>query len=353
MRIVLATDAWSPQINGVVTTYLNLRRELLAKGHEFHVIEPNHFTKITCPFYRHLDLAIFVKRRLRQYLESLEFDVIHIATEGPIGWAARAWCLANDVPYTTSYHTQFPQYLKRYLGVPESYVYQKLQAFHAPAAFTLVPTRSVRDELRAHDFGHLRVWTRGVDRNRFHPGRKTEFLGVEGPRFLYCGRVAEEKGIDRFLSLDLPGTKIVVGDGPQLPSLKKRYPDVVWTGFREGEELARSYRSADVFVFPSETDTFGVVQLEALASGLPVAALPVTGPRDVITDPRAGVLDWDLKKACLQCLELRSEDTVAFSEHFRWETVANIFLEIARPTAELVGNYSRANPQPVPISATA
>lgn len=347
MRIVLATDAWSPQINGVVTTYKNLAKELKARGHEFHVLHPGHFTCIPFPFYRELKLAVFVRNRLRRYLETVDFDVVHIATEGPIGWAARAWCLQNGVPFSTSYHTKFPQFAKHYVGIPERFVFKHLQGFHAPAQFTLVPTRSVYTELSAQNFKHMKVWTRGVDTSQFHPGKKTEFLGVPGPRFLYCGRVATEKGIDRFLDLDLPGTKIVVGDGPQRARLQKRYPNAVWVGFQQGEALARSYRSADVFVFPSETDTFGVVQLEALASGLPVAGFPVTGPRDVVTDPRAGVLSWDLRTACLRCLDLKSEDAASFAQQFRWETVADIFLEIAHKVTGANANYELAKPENV------
>ena len=333
MRIALVSDAWLPQINGVVTTYRNLRAQLLKRGHEFHVIHPGHFPNVPCPMYSSLRLAVFVRRRLERYLNIADFDVVHIATEGPLGWAARRWCLKNDFPFTTSYHTQFPQYLNRYIGMPQKPVYELMRRFHAPAFKTFVPTPSVRNELRDRGFDNLTVWTRGVDSERFYPGKRTEFLGVNGPLFLYCGRVAKEKGIEKFLELDLPGTKVVIGDGPQMPALQKRFPGVIWTGFLQGEELAKSYRSADVFVFPSETDTFGVVQLEALASGLPVAALPVTGPRDVLTDPKAAVLSWDLREACLKCLALNKEDAVAFGRGFRWEKVADMFVQSLKPAA--------------------
>ncbi|MCS1407046.1 MAG: GDP-mannose-dependent alpha-mannosyltransferase [Verrucomicrobia subdivision 3 bacterium] len=326
MRILLVTDAWLPQINGVVTTFRHLREELEKRGHEFHVIHPGHFPSVACPFYTSLRLAILVRRRLARCLEIADFDALHIATEGPIGWAARKWSLTHKVHFTSSYHTQFPQYLKRYCGFPQSLSYCLLRRFHAAARETLVPTLSVKNELQSRGFSHLNVWTRGVDHTVFCPGRKTEFLDVPGPKFLYCGRVAKEKGIEKFLELELPGTKVVVGDGPMLPVLKRRFPEVVWSGFQQGQQLASRYRSANVFVFPSETDTFGVVMLEALASGLPVAAFPVTGPRDVITSKDVGVLNWDLRAACLQCLNLKSSDAAAFGRQFTWGQVAELFL---------------------------
>ena len=327
MKIQLLTDAWIPQINGVVTTYRHLRSRIESRGIDFGVIHPGQFRGMACPFYSSLRLALGVRRRLARTLVPGSFDAIHIATEGPIGWAARSWCLRHRIPFTTSYHTQFPQYLKRYCRLPESLSYRALRHFHSRARNTLVPTPSVRRELEARGFPHLRVWTRGVDPALFHPGEKTEYLDRPSPKFLYCGRVAREKGIENFLNLDLPGTRIVVGDGPLLPSLRRRHPEVVWSGFRQGRELAACYRSADVFVFPSRTDTFGVVMLEALASGLPVAALPVTGPRDVITSDKAGVLDHDLRRSALRCLDLDPSDAAAFGRRFTWERVADIFLD--------------------------
>ncbi len=330
MRIVLITDAWKPQVNGVVTTWSHVRDELTEMGHTFEVIHPALFQTITAPRYPEIRLALFCGRELDRRLRELDPQAIHIATEGPLGMAGRRWCLKRNRPFTTSYHTQFPQYLRAYFKIPMGPTYAFLRRHHGRAERTLVPTISIREELieKGFDPDKLIVWTRGVRHDIFHPyPNDTDTLAeLPRPRFIYCGRIAKEKNIESFLSLDLPGCKVMVGDGPARAALEQNYPDVHFVGYKTGEPLARHIAACDVFVFPSLTDTFGVVMIEAMACGLPVAAYPVTGPRDVVTDPVVGCLDDDLQTAAERCLELDKQKCVDFARQFTWQRVAQIVL---------------------------
>jgi glycosyltransferase involved in cell wall biosynthesis len=299
-RLLIATDAWHPQINGVVRTFEHMVEELTALGVDVTVLGPTDFRTVPCPTYPEIRLTIALPRTVRAALAGAQPDHIHVATEGPLGFAARRWCMSAGRIFTTSYHTKFPEYLRARAPIPESWTYAWLRRFHNAGSGCMVATPSLEKELSARGFRNLMRWTRGVDAGVFRPRREGDkLLDLPAPVFLYVGRVAPEKNIGAFLSLDLPGSKVVVGDGPALASLKAAHPEVHFLGFREGEALAEAYRSADVFVFPSKTDTFGIVLLEALASGLPVAAYPVTGPSDVVGKEGIGVLDEDLGKAAL------------------------------------------------------
>lgn len=338
MRVLLATDAWTPQINGVVRTYLRLREELALMGTELAVIEPGHFRCIPCPSYPEVPLALPARRRCARLIEDAQADTVHIATEGPIGWAVRGWCLRHGVPFTTSFHTRFADYVSARWPVPQSWGYAFQRYFHAPSAGVMVATRSLAADLSERGFQRLRSWTRGVDMDLFRPSR--ERLFGSGPVFLYVGRVAVEKNIEAFLSLDLPGVKVVVGDGPQLGELQARYPSAIFTGVREGGDLAAVYASADVFVFPSLTDTFGMVLLEAIASGVPVAAFPVTGPKDIVIPGVSGILGPDLRAAALVALELDRDAVRREAEAFTWRAAAQLFLD----TVESVLDRERDTP---------
>lgn len=345
MRICLISDAWFPQVNGVVTTWSHVQEQCRAAGHEFEVIHPGLFRTFEAPKYPEIRLAVLPRFKLRRMLGQMAPDAIHIATEGPLGMAGRGWCRARNLPFTTSYHTQFPQYLHAYFGIPTAPTYTFLRWFHGGAQRTLVPSRSIKDELidRGFDGEKIIVWTRGVRHDTFHPYDQGDPLeGIGRPRFCYVGRVAPEKNIEAFCKFDLPGEKVVIGDGPARAKLEAQYPRVRFLGFHKGEHLARRIAACDVFVFPSLTDTFGVVMIEAMACGLPVAAYPVTGPRDVITDPKAGRLDHDLRAACLKCLELDKADAVAFAQQFTWHRVAQIVLD----------NLARTSPSPTPARQT-
>ncbi|MEX0922556.1 MAG: glycosyltransferase family 1 protein [Rhodovibrionaceae bacterium] len=331
MRILLASDAWFPQINGVVRTLSRVKEELEAKGHLFEVISPNLFSTVACPTYPEIRLALFPGRRLRDKIEAFEPEAIHIATEGPLGMAVRRYCLRRKLPFTTSYHTKFPEYLSARAPVPTALGYAVMRWFHGPSSGVMVATPSLREDLEGRGFGNVRSWSRGVDTELFRP-RTDPALNLPRPIFLYVGRVAVEKSIEDFLRLDLPlGTKVVVGDGPQLASLKARYPQTVFTGAKQGEGLARHYASADVFVFPSRTDTFGLVMLEALASGVPVAAYPVPGPNDVVGGQGVGVLDQDLGFAALQALAIPPQRCRAYAEKYSWSACAEQFLANLQP----------------------
>jgi glycosyltransferase involved in cell wall biosynthesis len=311
VRISLVTDAWRPQINGVTTTLTRCRDEIDGRGHDIDVVSPDRFRNLPCPRYPSIRLAVWPWRGVRRMLDAHRPQAIHIATEGPLGLAARLYCGRRHLPFTTAFHTRFPEYLRVYAGIPEALSYRGLRWFHGRAQRTLVPTETLRAELEAHGFTHLVRWMRGVDTELFRP-RSEDFYPLERPIFLYAGRVAAEKNIDAFLELELPGSKVVVGDGPARARLESRHPEVHWAGMRLGDDLARHYAGADVFVFPSKTDTFGVVMLEAFASGLPVAAYPVTGPIDVVEHGVTGILHEDLGTACRQALEL---DPIACREH--------------------------------------
>jgi glycosyltransferase involved in cell wall biosynthesis len=327
-RLLIATDAWHPQINGVVRTFEHMIEELTALGVDVTVLGPTDFRTVPCPTYPEIRLTIALPRTVRAALAAAQPDHIHVATEGPLGFAARRWCMSAGRIFTTSYHTKFPEYLRARAPIPESWTYAWLRRFHNAGSGCMVATPSLEKELSARGFRNLMRWTRGVDAGVFRPRREGDkLLDLPAPVFLYVGRVAPEKNIGAFLSLDLPGSKVVVGDGPALASLKAAHPEVHFLGFREGEALAEAYRSADVFVFPSKTDTFGIVLLEGLASGLPVAAYPVTGPSDVVGKEGIGVLDEDLGKAALAALDLSRERCRAYALAHGWRDSAQQFLD--------------------------
>jgi glycosyltransferase involved in cell wall biosynthesis len=325
VRIALVTDAWHPQVNGVVTTLERTCREVGALGHAVHVVSPQGFRTVPAPSERSLRLALWPRPGVRHALDRLAPDAIHIATEGPLGIAARAWCLTRGRPFTTAYHTAFPEYLRLRLRIPPSLSYAWLRRFHGAAARTMVSTASQRAALLAHGFRNLVAWGRGVDTALFRP-RAKDVLGLPRPIAIYVGRVAVEKNIEAFLRTPLPGSKVVVGDGPARARLHGAYPDVHFTGMLRGEALAAALASADVFVFPSRTDTFGLVLLEALASGVPVAAYPVTGPRDTIRDGVTGALDEDLHAAVRRALACDPAACVAYARRHSWEASARQFL---------------------------
>ena len=347
MRILIVTDAWEPQVNGVVRTLKSTRRELELLGHDVVMITPLEFRTIPCPTYPEIRLSLFPRRRLARRIDTMAPDAIHIATEGPLGMAARAHAIKYRLPFTTAYHTRFPEYVQARSGIPLSVTYRFLRWFHGPSAAVLVPTRVVQDDLIAAGFVKERVvlWARGVDLDMFKPGPSTP-NDLAPPIFLYVGRVAVEKNIEAFLDLDLPGSKWVAGEGPQLAMLKAKHPRVRFTGVLEQPALAALYNAADVFVFPSRTDTFGLVLLEALACGCPVAAYPVTGPIDVLGESPAGALDVDLRSACIRALDIDRETARGHAQKFSWEACTREFLRHLHPItigaeAEVDG-FSRA-----------
>ena len=336
LRIAIVTDAWRPQVNGVVRTLTETRRELAALGHDVMMLTPERFRTIPCPTYPEIRLSLAAGSAVARLLDEFRPEAVHIATEGPLGWTARRYCLKRNVPFTTAYHTRFPEYVQARFGVPLSWTYAVLRRFHGPAARVMVPTPTVRGDLESWGFRNVVLWSRGVDIDMFNPKPAGEnprdFLKERRPIFLYVGRVAVEKNVEAFLELDLPGTKWVVGEGPALATLKRKYQkDVYWAGVLSQHDLARFYAAADVFVFPSRTDTFGLVLLEAMACGLPVAAYPVTGPLDVIGDSSAGALDEDLRSACLRALEVPRTVARAHAERFSWAACARQFADHLRP----------------------
>jgi glycosyltransferase involved in cell wall biosynthesis len=324
MRILVATDAWRPQVNGVVRTYERLEEELHAFGVETEFLTPAEFRSVPCPTYPEIRLAIPGYSHLVERLADIKPDAIHIATEGPVGCMTRHWCLSRRVPFTTSFHTRFPEYLNARFGVPIAWTYAAQRRFHNAGAGMMVASRTLAGELEARGFERIMPWSRGVDTEQFHPAPVRLF--GDQTVFLYTGRVAVEKNLDAFLRLDLPGRKVIIGAGPMLETLKARYPEVLFTGKKTGADLAACYASADVFVFPSLTDTFGIVLLEAMASGLPVAAFPVTGPIDNVVDGVTGSLDRDLRKACLAALEIDRARVRAHAMSLGWDMTARLFL---------------------------
>ncbi len=327
MRILIATDAWDPQVNGVVRTLKATARELEARGHDVRFITPDGFTTVPMPTYPEVRLALFAKARIADVISTFMPDAIHIATEGPIGLGARQVCVERGLPFTTSFHTRFPEYIEARIALPSSWTYGLVRWFHQAASRTMVATASLEHELRGRGFTNLCAWSRGVDTNLFKPGAKSLF-DLPRPISLYVGRVAVEKNIDAFLALDLPGTKVVVGDGPQLAELRARFPGVHFAGARFGQDLAAHYAASDVFVFPSRTDTFGLVMLEALACGVPVAAFPVQGPRDVLErGAGAGVLDECLKSAVERALTLSPQRCRQYALQYSWGACTNQFLD--------------------------
>jgi glycosyltransferase involved in cell wall biosynthesis len=303
MRITIVTDAWSPQTNGVVSTLRQTTASLEKFGHELLHVTPNLFRSVPCPTYPEIRLSLFPYRGLATLISGFRPDAIHIATEGPLGMAARRYCKRHRLNFTTSYHTQFPQYLRSRFPIPTSLSYRGLRWFHGAATHCMVSTQTVRNQLAEQGFRNLVSWQRGVDTELFKP-RDKDFLQLPRPIAAYVGRVAIEKNIDAFLRMPWQGTRIVIGDGPELPRLKAQYPGAHYMGFRFGEDLARHLAAADVFVFPSLTDTFGLVNLEAMACGVPVAAFPVAGPIDVVDDGVTGALDDDLARAAIRALTI-------------------------------------------------
>jgi glycosyltransferase involved in cell wall biosynthesis len=325
MKIVIVSDAWYPQVNGVVRTLDSLAAELGRLGHDVVFITPERFKTIPCPSYPEIRLAWRPGPKVARLIEEHRPCAIHIATEGPLGWAARRYCLVKALPFTTAYHTRFPEYVHARWRVPLSLTYRVLRHFHRPASSIMVATETIERELVRRGFSRIRRWSRGVDTRLFRP-RTERPLEFRKPVFLYVGRIAVEKNIEAFLSLDLPGTKIAVGDGPDLDEMRHQFPETVFPGVKSGEELARYYASADAFVFPSRTDTFGLVLIEALASGVPVAAFPVPGPLDVIGNSGAGCLDDDLWKAAMTALSVDRALCRDHARQFSWETSARQFL---------------------------
>ncbi|PTS90755.1 MULTISPECIES: glycosyltransferase family 4 protein [unclassified Caulobacter] len=341
MRILLATDAWEPQVNGVVRTLTRVIDELRAMGHEVDVVSPDQFPTFPLPTYPEIKLAIGAYEPVQDRFKSFEPEAIHIATEGPIGLAARRICLEWKLPFTTSYHTKFPEYVSARLPLPLAAGYTYMRWFHKPSGRLMVATPTMRDELTKHGFRNLSPWSRGVDTDIFKPRAEGEpdlFEGLARPIFLNVGRVAVEKNIEAFACLDLPGTKVVIGDGPQREELAEKYPEVQFLGAKFGDELGRYFGCADVFCFPSLTDTFGLVILEAMAAGVPVAAFSAPGPIDIIPGSNAGALapgqTDGLKEACLACLDLDRTVVRKFAEGFSWRACAEEFYRNLQPYPE-------------------
>lgn len=330
MKIMIVTDAWEPQVNGVVRTLKQTMHELKKMGHEVNMITPLEFKTIPCPTYPDISLSLFPKKKVKAKLDQFKPDAIHIATEGPLGIAARSYALKHDLPFSTAYHTRFPEYVKARTGIPLSVTYKFLRWFHDPSLAIMAPTEVVVKDLNSYGFSNVVLWTRGVDLDMFKMQESKE-LDTAHPIFLYVGRVAIEKNIEAFLEIKLPGSKWVVGDGPALNGLKEKYPDVNYLGVLQQEKLAAVYAAADVFVFPSKTDTFGLVLLEAMACGLPVAAYPVTGPIDVIGSSGAGSMNNDLRAACLSALNIPREVARAHAEQFSWEAASLQFFNHLKP----------------------
>ena len=330
MRLLIVTDAWSPQVNGVVVTLVNTVAELKRLGHTVELITPAGFRTIPTPSYPEIPLAILPGREVARRIDAFEPDAVHIATEGPLGIAARRHCLRIDQPFTTAYHTQFPEYVHARCRLPVAVTYAWLRHFHAPSRAVMCGTPAIRDRLAQRGFRNLVLWSRGVDTTLFTPAHR-EPRERERPIFLYVGRVAVEKSIEAFCELDLPGSKWVVGDGPARTELQSGYPDVRFFGMKHGRELASFYQQADVFVFPSRTDTFGLVLIESMACGTPVAAYPVTGPLDVVTDPSAGVLSEDLRSAALAALDCDRDAVRRFGQRFSWESATRQFVLHLQP----------------------
>jgi glycosyltransferase involved in cell wall biosynthesis len=346
VRILTVTDAWHPQVNGVVRTIEATHRELQGAGHECDTITPLEFATMPCPGYREIRLSLLPYRKVAQRIDRFRPDAIHIATEGPLGQAARRHCVRHGLPFTTAYHTRFPQYLRAMFGIQERWVYRFLGWFHGPAWRVLTPTAEVERELGAWGIGNVARWTRGVDLDVFRPRSEPSPLvqGLAHPRFLYVGRVSVEKNVDAFLKLDLPGSKIVAGVGPALELLGRRFPDVRFVGVLEREQLAQLYSSVDAFVFPSLTDTFGLVMLEALACGTPVAAYPVQGPVDVVGGSDAAALDTELRRAALRALRIDRARCRAWAERFSWQAATEQFLAHQRWTGETVARSPIVRP---------
>ena len=325
MRILIATDAWHPQVNGVVRTLTSLACSAAALGADIAFLTPEGFPSLGLPTYPGLRIALPNRREISRRIEAAAPDAIHIATEGPIGWSVRAYCRRRELAFTTSYTTRFPEYVEVRTSIPAGVGYAVLRHFHSAAAMTMVMAASLRQELNSRGFRRLGFWGRGVDTNLFTPDAPAK-LDLPRPIFMTMGRVAVEKNIEAFLALELPGSKVVIGDGPQRAELERRFPQAIFLGEKKGADLSSHLAAADVFVFPSRTDTFGVVQLEALACGTPVAAFPVTGPLDVIEDRPIGALSEDLGEACIRALGMSREACRNFAIERSWENSARHFI---------------------------
>ena len=353
MRIALLTDAWLPQVNGVVTTLVELVRELEDAGHDVHVLHPGQFATRPCPGYAGIDLAVRPYKVLAQKLDALQPDAIHLATEGPLGWAGRRYCLKRGLAFTTAFHTRFPEIMQAALRIPLRWGYALFRHFHRPSSGVMVPTQGVLQMLQQRGFRHLRLWTHGVDTQafRFHGEVcQSPLTGVLAhPVALYVGRISYEKNIDAFLQLDMPGTKVVCGVGPLEARLKAKYPQVRWLGILDRDSLAQVYASADVFVFPSRSETFGLVMLEAMACGTPVAAFPEDGPREVLGAgeggaPLGGVLHDSLLAATQQALSIPRSEARTRALEFTWAHAARLFQQYLVP--------ARSSSQGAPVSVT-
>ena len=330
MRIMIITDAWEPQVNGVVRTLKQTRSELIAMGHQVDMITPQEFKTIPCPTYPDISLSLFPGKKLAERIKAFAPDAMHIATEGPLGLAARSYGVRNHLPFSTAYHTRFPEYVQARTKIPVSLTYRFLRWFHKPSMAVMAPTIVVKNDLEKYGFTNVVLWSRGVDLNIFKM-QPSKVLNSAHPIYLYVGRVAIEKNINAFLEINLPGSKWIVGDGPALASIKQKYPEINYLGVLDQFELAKVYAAADVFVFPSKTDTFGLVLLEAMACGLPVAAYPVTGPIDVLGKSNAGVMHEDLREACLQALKIPREKAREHAEKFSWRAATEQFASHLKP----------------------
>mgnify|MGYP000703100777 CR=1 FL=1 len=335
-RILIVTDAWHPQINGVVRTLAATGKELMRAGHQVEMHTPADYLTMPCPLYPEIKLALFPRRRLSAILTAFKPHHIHIATEGPIGLRARSFCLRHGLRFSTSFHTHFAKYLKHLAAVPTWVTWRYLRWFHGAAEHIMTATPSLEEELRSHGLTRLCRWQRGVDHEIFYPYPKTT-ASDRRPVLLFVGRISKEKNIDAFLRLSVPGTKRVVGDGPYRAQLQKRYPEVEFLGYRRGVDLAQAFSDADVFVFPSLTDTFGVVVLEALACGVPVAAFPAQGPKDILTSPETGCCDKDLGRAVEAALRTGSREACcALAKQYTWEAAAGQFFNNLVPAVSTV-----------------
>ncbi|WP_152221801.1 glycosyltransferase family 1 protein [Pseudomonas sp. SCB32] len=332
MRLLIVTDAWLPQINGVVTSLKALVAELEGLGHTVGLITPQDFRHRPCPSYPEIPLAWDLWKVGRKISEFAP-DCVHLATEGPLGWAARRWLMRRGVKFSSAIHTRFPEYVStRWPWLPLTWGYAFLRRFHAPSQAVLVSSERMREAFVEQGLKRLALWRKGVDLSRFQPG---DGAPVAQPVFLYVGRLAREKNLEAFLNLDLPGLMRVVGDGPQRSELQARYPQAEFLGYQQGEALATAYRSASVLVFPSRTDTLGLVMYEALACGTPVAAFPVAGPLDVLEEGVTGALDDDLHSACMRALELDRQACALWARGQSWQLSAQEFLSLQVPLAEL------------------
>ena len=337
-RIVIVSDAWFPQVNGVVRTLNETITRLRARDYQVDLITPDLFFTVPCPGYSEIRLAVAPRMAVRRILSKTRPDIVHISTEGPLGWSARAWCIANNMPFTTAFHTRFPDYAAARTGLSAERFWPLMRRFHAPSSAVLVATQGLCDELRERGITGTRIWSRGVDLDLFHPEQPTHSAmnNLAKPVMLSVGRVAIEKNLDAFLSADVPGSKVVVGDGPMLTQLASKYPDILFLGKLAGAELAAAYSAADLFVFPSRTDTFGLVMVEAMASGVPVAGYPVAGPLDVVGDAgngpngiyagQVGALDEDLSVAIKAALDCTAEDCVAAAHYYDWDNTVDQFV---------------------------